>query len=231
MTADQGQRHKHATVAGPPERAALVGRGCGREHRPNDEWSCPMPFPLEASDPSSLGFAPGALAQLDRLINRHIEEGRYPGRADRPRPSRQARPGHAAYGAASTEQRRDARDDTLFLMFSNTKVHHHGGAVEPDGRGSRLDQRQGFRPPSRISPRAARATSPCSRSRRTRRVFHPAIALAKSWADHALMRREVCDFSLEWTPGTNAIPPAQRPSDHRHGDRGRHRPRFPPCDP
>ena len=38
-----------------------------------------MSFPLERSDPASLGFAHRPLAQLDRLINRHIEEGRYPG--------------------------------------------------------------------------------------------------------------------------------------------------------
>ena len=42
-----------------------------------------MPFPLEPSDPTSLGLASGPLANLDRLINRHIGRAATPARRSR----------------------------------------------------------------------------------------------------------------------------------------------------
>src|ERR1700748_1489137 len=78
-------------------------------------------YPLPSADPASLGFAATPLQHLDRLIRQHIEEGRYPGAQ-----IALARHGKLAlvrsYGQASTEPRREAGDDTLFLLFSNTKV-------------------------------------------------------------------------------------------------------------
>ncbi len=159
-----------------------------------------MPFPLEASDPSSLGFAPGALAQLDRLINRHIEEGRYPGAQ-----IALARHGKLAlarsYGAASTEQRRDARDDDLFLMFSNTKVITTAAlwSLMEEGLVSINDKVSDHLPEF-----AARGKGDITLFQVATHTagFPSGNCTRKSWADHALMRREVCDFSLEWTPGT-----------------------------
>ncbi len=39
----------------------------------------PSDYPLPSGDPGSLGFAAKPLDHLDRLIQQHIEEGRYPG--------------------------------------------------------------------------------------------------------------------------------------------------------
>ncbi len=82
----------------------------------------PDVYPLPATDPASLGFAATPLQHLDRLIRQHIEEGRYPGAQ-----IALARHGKLAlfraYGNAKTEGRHaPATDDTLFLLFSQTKV-------------------------------------------------------------------------------------------------------------
>ena len=83
--------------------------------------ACPT-YPLAASNPQQLGFALKPLEHLDRLIRGHIEEGRYPGAQ-----IALARNGQLAltrtYGDAKTEGgRAAASDDTLFLLFSQTKV-------------------------------------------------------------------------------------------------------------
>src|SRR5439155_24338840 len=79
-------------------------------------------FPLPSSNPEALGFALKPLEHLDRLIREHIEQGRYPGAQ-----IALARNGQLAlfrtYGDARTEGgRAPASGDTLFLLFSQTKV-------------------------------------------------------------------------------------------------------------
>src|SRR5215831_2489785 len=79
-------------------------------------------YPLPSADPAGLGFSQTPLQHLDRLIRQHIEEGRYPGAQ-----IALARHGKLAlfraYGDAKTEPRRvPATGDTLFLLFSQTKV-------------------------------------------------------------------------------------------------------------
>src|SRR5438270_10817509 len=82
----------------------------------------PDAYPLASADPASLGFAATPLQHLDRLIRQHIEEARYPGAQ-----IALARRGKLAlfrsYGDAKTEGRNlPATDDTLFMLFSQTKV-------------------------------------------------------------------------------------------------------------
>ncbi|HEY3848796.1 MAG TPA: serine hydrolase domain-containing protein, partial [Acetobacteraceae bacterium] len=82
----------------------------------------PSDYPLPSSDLASLGFAAKPIEHLDRLIQQHIEEGRYPGAQ-----IALARHGQLAlfrtYGNAKTEPSRlPAANDTLFLLFSQTKV-------------------------------------------------------------------------------------------------------------
>src|SRR6516164_7682238 len=82
----------------------------------------PDTCPLPSGDPASFGLAPKPLQHLDRLIRQHIEEGRYPAAQ-----IGLARHGKLAlfrtYGNARTEPRNvPAADDTLFLLFSQTKV-------------------------------------------------------------------------------------------------------------
>jgi CubicO group peptidase (beta-lactamase class C family) len=158
-------------------------------------------FPLESAPPSALGFDPKALERLRELITRHIAEGRYPGAQ-----IAIARRGRLALfttiGDARLEpQRVAARDDTLWLLYSNTKVitacavwllaergalsftdkvASHVPGFEAHGKGEvtilQLLTHQGGFPGAEVPPEA--------------------------WEDHDLLRRCVCNFTLEWTPGS-----------------------------
>src|SRR5690349_12521153 len=78
-------------------------------------------FPLEPASPRELGFHEPALARLRKLILAHIAEGRYPGAQ-----IALARHGRLAlfetFGRASISPEASAAADTLWLLFSNTKV-------------------------------------------------------------------------------------------------------------
>jgi CubicO group peptidase (beta-lactamase class C family) len=157
-------------------------------------------FPLSSAKPSALELDERALERLQSLITRHIAEGRYPGAQ-----IAIARRGQlalsASFGDARTEPRRAAGDDTLWLLYSNTKVitacavwllaeqgalsftdrvAAHLPGFEANGKGEitvlqLLSHQGGF--PSAEIPDAA-------------------------WTDHELLRRAVCGITLEWTPGS-----------------------------
>ena len=79
-------------------------------------------FPLPQADLDSLGFRKNQIEQLIALIEKHIAEGRYPGCQ-----IALARHGKLAlfksFGNAVTEPAAHAAaDDTLWLLYSNTKV-------------------------------------------------------------------------------------------------------------
>ena len=78
-------------------------------------------FPLELAKPSALGLNERALDRLQELITRHIAEGRYPGAQ-----VAMARGGKLAlftsFGDARIQPRAAAKNDTLWLLYSNTKV-------------------------------------------------------------------------------------------------------------
>ncbi|RPH78271.1 MAG: class A beta-lactamase-related serine hydrolase [Candidatus Rokuibacteriota bacterium] len=160
-----------------------------------------MNFPLGSSAPSALKFAQGPVDQLSRIIEGHIEAGRYPGAQ-----IALARHGKLAllktFGDAALDpNRQPAADDTLWLLYSNTKVltacavwllvergalrftdtvAEHVSGFEANGKGAitliqLLTHQGGF--PNADVPREA-------------------------WEDHELLRRVVCNFTLEFTPGT-----------------------------
>ena len=160
-----------------------------------------MNFPLASSTPSALGFAPEPLDRLAKTIEGHIREGRYPGAQ-----IAVARRGKLAlfktFGDASLEPSRlPAADDTLWLLYSNTKVitacavwllvergalrftdtvAEHVPGFEANGKGEItliqvLTHQGGF--PNADVPKEA-------------------------WEDHELLRRVVSSFTLEFTPGT-----------------------------
>ncbi|MEJ0067405.1 MAG: serine hydrolase domain-containing protein [Pseudomonadota bacterium] len=91
-------------------------------------------FPLASASANELGFHAPALDRLRRTIEGQIAEGRYPGAQ-----IALARHGKLAlaetYGLAGLEPKAPARDDTLWLMFSNTKVITAAGiwALAEDG--------------------------------------------------------------------------------------------------
>src|SRR5260370_10846760 len=99
-------------------------------------------YPLPTSNPQALGFAQKPLEHLDHLIRAHLEEGRYPGAQ-----IALARNGQLAlyrsYGDARTEGSRvPASGDTLFLLFSQTKVLTSSAiwALVEEGRLSFMDK-------------------------------------------------------------------------------------------
>ncbi|MBV8890068.1 MAG: beta-lactamase family protein [Alphaproteobacteria bacterium] len=158
-------------------------------------------FPLPAESPSELGFLSKPLADLDRLIRRHIEEGRYPGCQ-----IALARNGKLAlfrtYGDAKREpQRVAADDDTLFLLFSNTKVLTMAAvwSLVEEGALSFID---------RVSDHLPEFTAHGKEDITIFQVathqagFPSANCTRAAWADHARMRAEVCAFQPEWPAGT-----------------------------
>ena len=158
-------------------------------------------FPLVESDPQSLGFALKPLEHLDRLIREHIEEGRYPGAQ-----IALARHGKLAlfrsYGDARTEGGRAAAGaDTLFLLFSQTKVLTSSAvwSLVEEGRLSFMDKVSDHLPEF-----AARGKGDITLHQvMTHQGGFPSGDVSReTWADHQRMRAEVCDFSLDWTPGT-----------------------------
>lgn len=159
-----------------------------------------MAFPLPESNPEALGLDPRPLQRMCALIERHIAEGHHPGAQ-----VAVARHGRLAlfrsFGTARVEDGRAADARSLFLMYSNTKVvtaaavwmlveegalrfsdtiAQHVPEFAANGKGGitvlqLLTHQGGF--PSAVVPEAC-------------------------WEDHALLRKTVADFTLEWTPGS-----------------------------
>ncbi|HUO62674.1 MAG TPA: serine hydrolase domain-containing protein [Terriglobales bacterium] len=160
-----------------------------------------MPAILDTATPSSLGLDPKALERLHETITRHVTEGRYPGAQ-----YAVARHGKLAVLSTIGDARTDpsriaAKDDTLWLLYSNTKVltacavwllvergalaftdkvAEHLPGFEQNAKGDItilqvLTHQGGF--PNADVPKAA-------------------------WTDHDLLRKTVCAFTLEWTPGS-----------------------------
>src|SRR3954453_12815826 len=161
----------------------------------------PEQYPLPSSNIEALGFAQKPLEHLDRLIREHIEQGRYPGAQ-----IALTRNGQLAlfrtYGDARTEGgRASASGDTLFLLFSQTKVLTSAAVwtLVEEGRLSFMDKVSDHLPEF-----AARGKGDITLHQvMTHQGGFPSGDVSReSWADHARMRAEVCDFSLDWTPGT-----------------------------
>src|SRR6516162_8357817 len=146
----------------------------------------PQSFPLEASTPSALSLNPRALERLSELVTRHVAEGRYVGAQ-----FAVARRGRLALVETVGDARREpepvpARDDALWILADRgafrfaDRVADHVPGFEAHGKGEvtiiqLLTHRGGF--PGADVPKAA-------------------------WEDHDLLRRAVCAFTLEWTPGS-----------------------------
>ncbi len=158
-------------------------------------------YPLPSSNPQALGFALKPLEHLDHLIRAHIEEGRYTGAQ-----IALARNGQLAlsrcYGDARTAgQQAPATADTLFLLFSQTKVLTSSAvwALVEEGRLSFMDKISDHLPEF---ARRGKADITLHQVMTHQGGFPSGDVTPATWTDHARMRAEVCDFSLDWTPGT-----------------------------
>lgn len=168
-------------------------------------------YPLPSGELASLGFAARPLDHLDRLVKAHIDEGRYTGAQ-----IALARHGQLALFRTYGDARKEggtipATNDTLFLLFSQTKVLTSSAVwtLVEEGALSFMD-----RVADHLPEFAARGKGDITLQQvMTHQGGFPSADVSQAtWTDHARMRAEVCDFSLEWTPGTRL---------HYHG-RGAH---------
>jgi len=158
----------------------------------------PSVFPLPESSPAELNFAEKPLHDLDRLIQRHIEDGRYPGAQ-----IALSRHGKLALFRTYGEARAGARAgaDTLFLLFSQTKVLTTAAvwSLVEDGTLSFSD-RVADHLPEFAAPGKGEITL---FEVATHQAGYPSGDVTReTWADHALMRQQVCDFKPEWPAGS-----------------------------
>jgi CubicO group peptidase (beta-lactamase class C family) len=161
----------------------------------------PSEFPLHSADPASLGLHAKPLFHLEALIHQHIEEGRYPGAQ-----IALARHGKLtlfrSYGDARIEPvKQPTTNQTLFLLFSQTKVLTSAAVwtLVEEGKLSFMD-----RVADHLPAFAARGKSEITLQQvMTHQGGFPSNNVTKAtWTDHARMRAEVCDFALDWTPGS-----------------------------
>ena len=157
-------------------------------------------FPLAQAGLTQLGFNAPALAKLKGVIEKHIAEGRYPGAQ-----IALARHGQLAmfetFGQASIENKKTAADDTLWLLFSNTKVITAMGiwALVEDGLIT-FNDRVAEHMPEFAQHGKGEITIAQVLSHRA--GFPSQNVTPAVWTDHVEMRKQVCNFTLEWTPGT-----------------------------
>lgn len=155
---------------------------------------------LPSAAPAALGLDPDQLERLYATVEAHIAAGRYPGAQ-----LAIARHGKLAayrtFGQARLDPPTPATDRTLWLLYSQTKpvvsaaiwqlvdqgalsfadkIADHIPEFARHGKGlvtvQQVITHQGGFPDATVSPAA--------------------------WADHEQLRAEVCDFALQWEPGT-----------------------------
>jgi CubicO group peptidase (beta-lactamase class C family) len=158
-------------------------------------------FPLPEADLDSLGFRRQQIDLLVALIERHIAEGRYPGCQ-----IALARHGKLAlfksFGNAATEPKpQAAADDTLWLLYSNTKVVTAVAlwALAERGLFSFSDRIADHVPEFRKN---AKGNITVLQTITHQAGFPSAVVGKDAWADHKRLREVVCDFPLEWSPGS-----------------------------
>lgn len=156
---------------------------------------------LPVASPEEVGLDSERLARLDRLIEGHIGEGRYPGAQ-----IAIARDGKLVKSVTFGRSKVDpgavaANDDTLWLMFSQTKVIVTASLWQ-------LVEAGALRFTDKISDHVPEFASNGKGEITLFEVithqggFPSAEVPEEAWEDHELLRRVVSDFRLEWTPGS-----------------------------
>lgn len=161
-------------------------------------------FPLESATPADLGLDPATLDRLVALIGEHIEAGRYPGCQ-----IALARHGKLALAATFGDarlapERVAAGDDSLWLLYSNTKVLAAAAIWILAERGA-----LGYTDPVALHlpgfERHGKGEITIHQLLTHQGGFPEAAVPKEAWSDHALLREVVCDFSLHWAPGTRVV--------------------------
>ena len=161
-------------------------------------------FPLSAGDLAAGEFRKEPIERLTTLIEAHVAEGRYPGCQ-----IALARHGSLVFersfgDACTAPSRKPATSDNLFLLYSNTKVVTATALWL-------LAERGAFSFTDRVAdhlPEFARNGKQDVTVLQliTHQGGFPNAAVPEAaWDDHARLRQAVCDFTLEWTPGTRIV--------------------------
>ena len=158
-------------------------------------------FPLQSADLAANGIRTDQIDRLAALIEKHIGEGRYPGCQ-----VALARHGklllERSWGQASVGDAPRAADaSTLWLLYSNTKVVTATAMWK-------LCEQGAFRFTDRVSDYIPEFARNGKRDITVLQVithqggFPNAQITRDAWLDHKALRESVCNFSLEWTPGS-----------------------------
>jgi CubicO group peptidase (beta-lactamase class C family) len=158
-------------------------------------------YPLPAGDLASSGLRADRLERLFALIDGHVAEGRYPGcqiaLARHGRLLLERTVGHARTVPAPVP----AAADTLWLLYSNTKVIVATALW-------RLCEDGVFGFDDRVSDHLPDFARHGKRDVTILQVithqggFPNAAMTREGWTDRDARRLAVCDFTLEWTPGS-----------------------------
>lgn len=156
---------------------------------------------LPLDDPADLGFDPDRFEDLYATIERHLAEGRYPGAQ-----IAIARHGRLAavrtFGDARSDPARvPATDDTLWLLYSQTKVVLTSLIWQLVDRGalSFADRIADHIPEF---ARAGKNDITVFQLLTHQAGFPNAQVPPAAWNDHALLRDTVSRFEVEWAPGS-----------------------------
>jgi CubicO group peptidase (beta-lactamase class C family) len=161
-------------------------------------------FPLPRQDLAATGFREEPIRRLVALIERQIGESHYPGCQ-----IAIARHGklvfEQSFGAARTEpERQRAGADTLWLLYSNTKVVTAATLwiLAEEGAFSFTDRIADHVPEF---GRHGKQEVTILQLLTHQGGFPSATMPEEAWDDHARLRETVADFTLEWTPGSKVF--------------------------
>lgn len=155
---------------------------------------------LPSAEPAALGLDPARLERLYAAVEAHLADGRYPGAQ-----LAVARHGKLAafrtFGDARIAPATPATDQTLWLLFSQTKPVI-GAAIwqlVDQGALSFADKIADHIPEF---ARHGKGLITVQQVITHQGGFPDANATPAAWDDHERLRAEVCDFPLQWEPGT-----------------------------
>ena len=158
---------------------------------------------IPSASPESLGLDPAKLERACEIVASHIAGGYHPGAQ-----LAVARHGKLAlyrsFGDATVDPSRPADERTLFPLFSNTKVITAAAVWTLVEEGKlRFSDRvaehvPGFEAHGKKDVTLAHLL--------THQAGFPAAEMApECFMDRELLRRAVCEFKLEWPPGSRSI--------------------------
>jgi CubicO group peptidase (beta-lactamase class C family) len=162
---------------------------------------------LPHSEPEALGLDRSRLERLYQVIEGHIADGRYPGAqiavARHGKLAAFRSFGQAKIAAGGTAAVA-ATDETLWLLFSQSKMITAAALWQlvDNGALSFADRVSDHLPEF---ARNGKGEVTIFQLLSHQGGFPSARPGSEVWSDHQKLREAVCDFTLEWTPGTRTV--------------------------